>query len=69
MTTPSDRQALADREALAALHTDFSHSYVVGHDSDGTWWAVRKDSTIAPLEADTPERLRRKLEIDSRSNV
>jgi hypothetical protein len=56
-------------EELAALRADFSHSYVMGHDSDGTWWAVRRDATTAPLEADSAGRLRIKLEIDDRSSV
>lgn len=58
-----------DAEELATLRADYGTSYVLGHDSDGTWWAVRRDASIAPLEGDSAARLRIKLEIDDRSSV
>lgn len=54
---------------LAALRADFGRDYTIGHDTDGVWWAVRKDASIAPLESPTAPGLRRLLEIDDRSSV
>jgi hypothetical protein len=56
-----------DGEELARLRADFGQDYVMGHDSDGTWWAVRRDASIAPLEGDSAARLRIKLEIDDQA--
>lgn len=56
-----------DAEALASLREDWQHAYTVGHDSDGVWWAVRKDASIAPLESGTAEGLRRLLAIDDQA--
>lgn len=61
--------APADTGELAALRQDWGHAYTVGHDSDGVWWAVRKDATIAPLEAGTADGLRAMLAWDDRSSV
>jgi hypothetical protein len=52
-----------------ALREEWRHAYTVGHDSDGTWLAVRNDAGIAPLEAGTAERLRTMLVGDERSGT
>lgn len=60
MTIPA-----TDGELLAALHRDWRHQYRIGHDSDGTWWAVRHDASIAPLESCTAAGLRVLIEADA----
>ena len=58
-----------DDADLYALREQWRHAYTVGHDSDGTWWAVRNDAGIAPLESGTAEGLRTLLVRDDRSGV
>lgn len=67
MTAEQERDAAADAGELAALRANFGHDYTIGHDSDGTWWSVRKDVGIAPLESGTADGLRRLLAIDDQA--
>ncbi len=45
-------------QALAELRADFGDLYHLGHDSDGTWWALRHGAGHAPFESATPDGLR-----------
>lgn len=58
---------LTDAEELSALRRDYGHGFTLGHDGDGTWWAVRAEAGHAPFEAPTADGLRRMLAIDEQS--
>ena len=72
--TPERQRLVAWKSGFEAEKVDRiavrkRHAYTVGHDSDGTWLAVRNDAGIALLAAGTAERLRIMLVGDYRSGT